>query len=201
MSENPLYRLLDTPWVFRLSQSVGAPGHITVIKNKIEKILHQHPTPRRLLDVGCGPSSWLWRVGLHPIGLDLSASYTREFARTGELSVRGSAASLPFADGTFDSVWTVFVLHHLSDEVAQRTIREMLRVCRVGGYTVIIDGVMPRRPITRPVAWLLRRMDRGNHVRDEQQFRALVPTNSCTTQRITYAATGVEAMVFVTLKR
>jgi SAM-dependent methyltransferase len=201
VSENPLYRLLDKPWVFRLSQIVCAPGHVTVIRNTITKLLRQYPAPHRLLDVGCGPSSWLWRVGLHPIGLDLSAPYAREFARQGEPPVIGSAASLPFADGTFDAVWTVFLLHHLSDDQVRQTVSEMLRVCMAGGYVAIIDGVMPKRPATRPVAWMLRRIDRGGHFRDEESLRALVQTRPGTAQRFTYAATGLEGMVFVIRKQ
>lgn len=201
MSENLLYRLLDTPWVFRLSQSVGAPGHVTVLRKTIARILRQHPAPGRLLDVGCGPSSWLWRVGRHPIGLDLSYPYAREFACQGEIPVIGSATTLPFANETFDAVWSVFLLHHLSDDQVRQTVREMLRVCRVGGYTAIIDGVMPRRPATRPVAWLLRRFDRGGYFRNELTLRTLAQTGPGTARRLTYAATGIEGMVFVTPKQ
>lgn len=49
--------------------------------------------------------------------------------------LRGDAAQLPFADGTFSSAIAVLVLHHLqSTELQDRAFAEIFRVLKPGGY-------------------------------------------------------------------
>ncbi len=53
--------------------------------------------------------------------------------------VVASAASLPFADCSFDVVVSRLVLHHLSGEVRTEALDEMLRVLRPGGRVLVAD--------------------------------------------------------------
>jgi hypothetical protein len=58
MIKNAVYRLLERPWVYRLSQlllSVGAKN----LPLRIKQLLLQLPPAQRILDIGCGPSSYL----------------------------------------------------------------------------------------------------------------------------------------------
>jgi ubiquinone/menaquinone biosynthesis C-methylase UbiE len=50
---------------------------------------------------------------------------------------QGDAARLPFADGSFDLVFTRYMLLHVPDPPAG--VREMLRVTRPGGFTVVFE--------------------------------------------------------------
>lgn len=50
----------------------------------------------------------------------------------------------------------------------------MLRVCRRDGYVIVWDAVLPTRAVRRPIAWLIRRLDRGGTVRSRSEMRALL---------------------------
>src|SRR5688572_11502872 len=92
-----IYGLLQQPWVYTLVQSVLAPGADKIITRRITQLASQMPPGSLVLDVGCGPASWLWRARLRPVGLDLSQKYTTVFTRLGDSAVTASAAELPFA--------------------------------------------------------------------------------------------------------
>lgn len=196
MSESRIYGLLDFPWVFRLQRMLLAPGQDRAFVRKIAGLQRQLPAARSVLDVGCGPASWLFGVGEHPVGLDLSVSYVQEYVRRGERAAVGSAAALPFRSAQFDGVWSIGLLHHLPDDIAAAVVREMLRVCRPPGYVVVLDAVMPRQAWRRPLAYVLRRLDRGRFVRSESALRSLFPPQFIWhPDRFTFAATGLEALV------
>ena len=191
-----LYHLLDRPWVYRLQRAVLAPGNARAFNAKFRDLLTRLPSAQRVLDVGCGPASWLFDSGLHPLGIDVSLSYMREYRSRGERAAVGSADALPFAAGSWDGVWSIGVLHHLPDAVAVAAIAEMLRVCRPGGYAVVLDAVMPRRAWLRPLAYVIRRLDRGRFVRSEDALRRLFPPHMAWQfDRFTFAWTGLEAVV------
>jgi SAM-dependent methyltransferase len=196
MKESKLYNLLELPWLYRASQCVLAPGAKSALTRKISELLMQLPRADRILDVGCGPSSWLWTADLHPIGFDVSPSYTRAFSHSGEPAVTGSAVALPFQEKCFDAVWTIGLLHHLSDEMATQAVIEMARVCRPGGYILIIDAVLPESAWRRPIAYALRRADRGGFVRHEKALKTILTASKrCMTERFTYTYNGLEVAV------
>jgi SAM-dependent methyltransferase len=62
--------------------------------------------------------------------------------------IRGDAAALPFADGTFSSAIAILMLHHLrSKELQDRAFTEIARVLRPGGVLLafeIQDGWLHR---------------------------------------------------------
>lgn len=109
-------------------------------------------TPRgaRVLEVGCGPGHLsvllASRHGLAVTGLDLDPRMI-ERARTNAarapdgvrqaVFVVGDAATLPFADASFDLVVSTFSMHHWSDPKAG--LNEMARVLRPEGKALIWD--------------------------------------------------------------
>jgi ubiquinone/menaquinone biosynthesis C-methylase UbiE len=193
MAGEAIYDLLEQPWIYKVIQSVCAPGAQKSLTRRIDELIKQLPVADSVLDIGCGPSSWLWRSKLHPVGLDLSFSYTSAFSKRGDPVVTASSASLPFVDSCFGGVWCIGLLHHLKDSDAGDTVREMMRVCRVGGYVAILDAVMPNHAWGRPVAYALRRLDRGEFVRSQQHLLSLLPNiGSWRIERFTYALTGLE---------
>jgi SAM-dependent methyltransferase len=104
---------------------------------------------RRILDVGCGVGTAevkLSRLQLTQVSLfavDLSAERAREArgaARSHNIRASFAAAdgrALPFAAGTFDSVFCVAVLQHIPDVGA--AVRELARVTRAGGRVVAVE--------------------------------------------------------------
>lgn len=101
---------------------------------------------KQVLEIGLGEGSeseLLIRRGAHWSGIDLTAESV-ERVRT-RLTLRklpygqlrqGSVLDLPFADATFDLVFSHGVLHHVPD--IQAAQREIHRVLRPGGELVIM---------------------------------------------------------------
>jgi len=105
----------------------------------------------RGLDVGCGTgvlAARLAAAGYAMSGVDPSAGMLDVLrSRFPDLAaVQASGTELPFADGSFDLVLTVAVLHHVADpgEVG-RTLAELVRVARPRGRIVVWDH-NPRNP-------------------------------------------------------
>ena len=192
-----VYSWLDKPALYQLAQGVLAPGARTTLIRFLRESVRSLPAHTHLLDVGCGPESWLFEAGLRPVGLDLSETYIAEWTKRGDRAVVGSADALPFQNGSFDGIWSIGLLHHLPDVTVRRTMEECARVCRRdGGYVMIMDSVWPRAAWRRPLAWLIRRMDRGEFIRTEDELRSLLhPEYRWSVRRITYALTGLELLV------
>jgi SAM-dependent methyltransferase len=202
MSNKKNLDLLAHSWVYGLSQFILAPGADKAITQKLNHLVTHLPAAHFVLDVGCGPSSWLWRVGLHPVGIDLSPAYSATFSHKEELAVVGTATTLPFFNGCFDAVWGISLLHHLPDNMARHVVSEMLRVCRPGGYIVLFDAVLPESGWRHPIAYVLRYLDRGQFMRREEEFKEIlkIDNNSFFLERITYSLNGLEAMLAYRLK-
>ena len=195
MDSHALHRLLERPCIYQLSQLVLSYGGDKVTP-KIQQLTEQLPAAHRILDIGCGPSSLLWQTGLHPIGLDLSHAYALAFHGHGNSAITGSAVALPFLERSFDGVWSIGLLHHLRDDEARRAVEEMIRICRPGGYIVVFDAVLPNPGWRHPVAYLIRRSDRGRYVRREEDFKALLPFGkNFIMERITYSLSKLEGML------
>jgi SAM-dependent methyltransferase len=96
------------------------------------------PPSGMILDAGCGVGllgKMFPDLGL--VGLDASMTLLRRATAGYRLRVEASAETLPFADGTFDVVVALNMLHHvIRPEVA---VREFARVLREGGTLVAVD--------------------------------------------------------------
>jgi ubiquinone/menaquinone biosynthesis C-methylase UbiE len=108
--------------------------------------------PVRILDVACGTGHFLRMLGAalpgeaRLFGLDLSPHYIAHARESlpRELDVSlvcDNAEKLPFLDGSFDAVCSVFLLHEIPGDVRARVLREMARVVRPGGLVVVGDSI------------------------------------------------------------
>ncbi len=95
------------------------------------------------LDLGCGSGHYLEtlaQTGRTVVGLDRSADQLR-FARTRSPAIlQGDAAALPFADGTFPTVTTMWISTDVDDFPA--VLAEAARVLEPGG-TLLFYGAHP----------------------------------------------------------
>ena len=190
-----MYKILNSPWVYNLFQSIFGPGVNTKLTRLISNFIPYLEHSERILDIGCGPSSWLSRVGLSPIGLDICYSYIQRIASRGGKAILASADNLPFHSLCFDNVFSLGLLHHVPDVVAINIIREAIRVCKPGGFIILIDNCWPKKFYHRPLAYLLRRLDRGKYVRTQNEFINLFPNPILwDTQRFTYSYNGLEGI-------
>jgi ubiquinone/menaquinone biosynthesis C-methylase UbiE len=119
---------------------------------------------RRVLDVGGGlrSPSWMLAVecGARGTVLDLTADYLRVGALltarmdlAGQVTfVHGHALDLPFADGSFDLVWTQNSGIHITDK--GWLYRGFFRVLRPAGHLAQVEPVAgPVQPPHFPLTW------------------------------------------------
>ena len=120
------------------------------------------------LDLGCGLGQQCLhrrKEGYEVVGVDPAHGLLRAGSAGGVPVAAADGAHLPFADGSFDYVYTVGVLHHVPGWEAQRKIcAEVRRVLRPGGL-FLIHETNPRNPLFRfymgYVFPLLKQIDEG----------------------------------------
>jgi ubiquinone/menaquinone biosynthesis C-methylase UbiE len=132
-----LASLDDLEDMFRLRR------HMAVVEMPLKDL-----AGKRVLEVGPGAgghSALFARHGAIMTSLDITPARARatnaKFRLMGELAegcnaVNGDSEALPFADDTFDIVYSNGVLHHTLD--TEKAIAEVLRVLKPGGQAVIM---------------------------------------------------------------
>jgi SAM-dependent methyltransferase/uncharacterized protein YbaR (Trm112 family) len=99
-----------------------------------------------LLDLGCSWGRWTIaaaRAGFRAIGIDPMIGHliaAKRFAASRGVDVDyicGDARCLPFADGAFNRVFSYSVLQHFSDADCVLALREIGRVLKPGGASMI----------------------------------------------------------------
>lgn len=112
----------------------------------------------RLLDVGCGTATQSLLIAAHtsaglvagididPAILSMAQAKTAQFRMTPEgisatliVFVQGSAAVLPYANGSFDCVASSLMFHHLPTPLKRAMAAEVWRVLRPGGRLCLLD--------------------------------------------------------------
>lgn len=175
-----------------------APRAKLRILKKIDQIILKYPIGNKILDVGCGPSSYLFEKKLNPIGLDIAKSYIEKYNASGHKAFLGSSVAMSFKDKQFDSVWSFGLFHHLTDSQFEKTVSEMMRVCKKNGYIIIFDAVLPYSFLEMPLAWVIRKMDRGAFMRKENHIYKLLPNKKkWELKRYVYALVGLEMMIMI----
>ncbi len=106
------------------------------------------PAQARILDAGCGSGSMTRLLAKHypgasVTGFDLNVAYLT-FGRAraaaeglGNVAFQqGDLQAMPFADASFDAVWSKFVLYFLPRP--EDAVRELRRVTRPGGQVTVV---------------------------------------------------------------
>jgi ubiquinone/menaquinone biosynthesis C-methylase UbiE len=120
----------------------------------------------RILDIGCGTGTFAvaikrWLPTVNVVGLDpdpkaLARSHRKAMAAG--ISIRfdqGFANALPYADVSFDRVFSSLMFHHLPQNAKLATLCEVRRVLKPGGSLHLLDFVEPGRHSHNPLArWL-----------------------------------------------
>ena len=102
--------------------------------------------------VGTGINALLYPKDCRVTGIDFSASMlqkaTRRLDQNGVSNVglfKMDAAELDFEDESFDLVYAPYVISVVPDPV--KVVREMYRVCRVGGHVVVLNHFLSGNPV------------------------------------------------------
>jgi SAM-dependent methyltransferase len=126
---------------------------------------------RRVLEIGCGMglhTELMVRAGAKVTAFDLSPESVQATKRRLALKglqatvQQGDAERLPFADGSFDFVWSWGVIHHSSRTA--RIAREIGRVLADGGETRVM--VYNRTGIVVPITFVRSFLLKGRFLKD-----------------------------------
>jgi len=126
----------------------------------------------RVLDLGCGPATDTLALARlttdsgEVVGVDYDQAMIAEADKAAAQAglrpcvkhVQADASSLPFESGSFDSSRSERLLQHLSHP--ERTLSEMVRVTKPGGWIVVLDTDWGSGSIDSPHVEIERRIVR-----------------------------------------
>lgn len=167
-----IYSLLKRPAIFE-----GL--HKIVVKKSARRILADRyiaaRSGDRVLDIGCGPAAMLpYLDEVEYTGFDPEPGYIqRARERHGKRGTFIEAGVQDIADrlhGKFDVAIAIGVLHHLDDREIRLLFETARKLLKPGGRLVTSDPVL--RTPQNPIARLVIRLDRGRHVRSQEQYVA-----------------------------
>lgn len=107
----------------------------THIVDRVEAFIQKYGVKdKRALDVGAG-TGYLQDMVQDYVGLDISPAARRFFHKP---FVQASATDMPFPDGTFDVVWSIWVLEHVP--TPEQALLEIRRVAKDGGLLFMLPA-------------------------------------------------------------
>jgi Methylase involved in ubiquinone/menaquinone biosynthesis len=135
----------------------------------------------RVLDIGCGTGSLVILIKhLHPdvdvVGLDpdpKALARARRKAERAAVSIQfdeGFSDELPYPEGAFDRVFSSFMFHHLRPDEKEKTLREVRRVLKPGGFLHMLDFGGPE---SSPDSFLARLLHFSHRLKDNFGGRIL----------------------------
>lgn len=159
--------------------------------------LHREDT---VLDVACGPGivSRLFAARVrHVTGLDMVPAMLERAQRLqaerglGNIEWKlGDSASLPFADGVFNSVVTRFSFHHFLEPLV--VLLEMRRVCRPGGTILVADVTPDAATQAKFNEWEILRDPSHTRALTAEEFRMLGESAGLELRRLEQFGLGME---------
>lgn len=145
MSQNPSSR-----YTHGHEKSTLASHRVRTASNSAAYLLPHLKPGMSILDIGCGPGTITLDLaaivnpgkvtGIENVESPLKAARAEAALRSDTVTEfrLGNALALPFENESFDVVHAHQVLQHLTDPVT--AIREMMRVCRPGGWIAARDA-------------------------------------------------------------
>lgn len=196
----PIYSILENKLIYNLSQALLAPNGVRNLRRQIDPCLaFDDSRSYRVLELGCGTGYFsVNRPNVQYVGTDVNAGYFLKKSTAPHMTYQVmDAVCLAFPDASFDLVYSVGLYHHLTDEQTRASLQESMRVLAPGGRIVLVDNIRPTR-LWNLYARLIRRLDRGDHVRGREHILNLVRESGLTidsVQTFYFTFTGLEAMI------
>ena len=136
---------------------------------------------QRILDIGCGTGSLLVLIKrLYPesvvLGLDPDPKALARARRKTERSVvsiqldQGFSHNLPYGEASIDRVFSSYILHHLTADEKEQTLKEVRRVLRPGGLFCLLDFAGPE---SGDFSLLARLIHSSRHLKENSEEQIL----------------------------
>lgn len=142
--------------------SLKEKGYFDYASRKMFDRYLPHLSNKMILDVGCGHGmmmEYFSENGNNIFGIDITAQSVRFNSVRGLTVIEADARDIPFADDTFDLVYSLGVIEHFSG--TEQALTEQVRVCKSGG---IVVAVVPNLITPYCVAGILfELLTRRNH--------------------------------------
>lgn len=174
MSDQSLEALVDKQFGVQAHAYLNSAVHAQGADLQALAALVAGHTKARVLDLGCGGGHVSFNVAPHVrevVAYDLSAEMltvvanaARERGLTNLMTERGVAEKLPFADASFDYVFSRYSAHHWRD--VDLGLREAARVLKPGGTAAFVDTVAPALPLLDTFLQTVEMLRDPSHVRD-----------------------------------
>lgn len=177
-TDSGVRRVLSLPWIYEQFQNLT--GAIQARRWMAENYWRLK-SGDKVIDIGCGPGVILDCIpnDVTYLGFDVSEDYIKSAQErygsraTFMLTTAGELLKKP--DARFDNADLVIcngLLHHLSDDEALDVLRFAHKVLKPGGRVICEEPcfLVKQRWLSR----MIMNMDRGNHVRQERAWKALV---------------------------
>ncbi|MFV9503842.1 MAG: class I SAM-dependent methyltransferase [Oscillochloridaceae bacterium umkhey_bin13] len=185
-SETMLDRLSQAPQLWNMLRWLAEAGFTGERMAIARELRPWDGDQRRFLDLGCGTGEFAseFPAGRY-VGVDPTTAYLRFAAhnRPGHyLASVGEA--LPFRNESFDAALVCGVLHHLPDAVAQAAMAELARVLRPEATVLVMEDIPPPAG-DNPAGQLMHALDRGGHIRNDQDYADLFGSQFTITDQYT----------------
>ncbi len=129
---------------------------------------------RRVLDVGCGPgTNTSYFASADYLGIDMNPMYIADArARYGREFLVADVTTYEAPPGqAYDFILSNSFLHHVATPGVRRILQHLATLLTADGHLHLLDLVLPEAP---SVGRLLARLDRGDHPRPLDTWRALI---------------------------
>ena len=159
-----LVSVTRVPHIYQCAQCLLTDTRLT------ERVLReglQHEAGMRVLDLGCGPGQFagLFRDEDY-LGIDISPEYidrARKLHPTKRFQLM-NATEIGSLNERFDRAMVMGVFHHMPDADVTDSLRSLRNTLNPGGFCFVAEAIWPTNRFDF-AGWLLRRLDRGAHVR------------------------------------
>ncbi len=150
----------------------GFHGEFRIIREALGELCG----PAWVLEVGCGTGQMAPPFAGHRyVGIDVDFRFvSRALRGQGTSYAVMDARELAVASETVDMVLVAGVLHHLRAEDLPKVFREICRVLRPGGLSVIMED-KPVGFLEDPPAWLIHLWDLGGKYWTIDEYLAAAP--------------------------